>query len=789
MRRTVDEIAREKRFIWGVLYIIIFLIIFIGIAVLAYYYYALHKQISLPAANKNLQSISVVSFAAILIIAIGVGLLLLYQKQWSHLRERLLDELKRIEEKNTRLIHVISILGSINQLIIRVKTRQELLDSICRIAVEIGSFMGASIGFYDSDSRCINIVGFSGYVEDGIVEQMTKIDDNLDIFNPLRVAIRDRTYYVCNDIANDNKMEYWRRQAKSDKWRSCAVFPLRPSGENQGVLVLLSKEPFFFVEEEINILNELSDDISFALSYLEKEQQQLYAEESLRISEERYRSVIENASDGIIVVQDGKLEFFNPRVQNVIGGDETELLHKSFIDLIHPEDRDEVIERYQKRMKGEEVPSEIEVRIVSKENKILWIEVRAIMIIWNEKPAVLYFLTDITERKSLQDQLLQSQKMEAVGQLAGGIAHDFNNFLTSIIGYSQLLTLKLNKDNPLHHYAESILSSSKRAVNLTQQLLAVSRKHAFQAQIFNLNTLLKEISSMLKRIMGEHIELNMCIDPSLQNTKADVGQIEQVIMNITVNARDAMPKSGKIIFQTENVVLDKAYCQHFIDVKPGNYVLLSIIDTGHGMNEEILSHIFEPFFTTKEKGKGTGLGLSTSWGIIKQSGGHIEVQSSPGQGSTFKIYLPAVEEIPIVDKATATVTPDYHPSSNTETILLAEDEHNIRELICTVLRQEGYTVYEARDGEEALIFSKQHKGPIHLLLSDVIMPRMSGPELVKEFSLLYPGTKILLISGYTDGELALYRNECQSYPFLQKPFEPEILICLVRELLDSPPFQ
>ena len=380
------------------------------------------------------------------------------------------------------------------------------------------------------------------------------------------------------------------------------------------------------------------------------------------------------------------------------------------------------------------------------------------------------------------EQLRQAQKMEAVGRLAGGIAHDFNNLLTAITGYSDLTLRRLQPDTPLRRNVEEIKKAGDRAASLTRQLLAFSRKQVLQPKVLNLNVVVSDMEKMLQRLIGEHIELRTVLASDIGSVKADPGQIEQVIMNLAVNARDAMPHGGNLIIETENIYLNEGYATRHIAVKPGAYVMLAVSDTGEGMSEETQSRIFEPFFTTKEVGKGTGLGLSTVYGIVKQSGGNIWVYSEVGEGTAFKIYLPRVDE----------AAQEYKPSheveeslDGTEIILLAEDDERVRGLVRAVLEGYGYQVLEAEDGSAALSVSERHEGLIHLLLTDVVMPKMSGRELADQLAESRPEMKVLYMSGYTDESIVHHGVLDANTPFIQKPFEPEALARKVRELLDE----
>jgi two-component system cell cycle sensor histidine kinase/response regulator CckA len=384
--------------------------------------------------------------------------------------------------------------------------------------------------------------------------------------------------------------------------------------------------------------------------------------------------------------------------------------------------------------------------------------------------------------RQVGEQLRHAQKMESVGTLAGGIAHDFNNLLTAIIGYSELVLSRLDKANPIRAKIEEIHNAGERAVSLTRQLLAFSRKQTLEAKVIDLNSIVAGMSKLIHRLIGEDIEQVMDLAPDLGQVKADSGQIEQVIMNLAVNARDAMPHGGKLLIHTANVDADISYVRQDLSVKPGPYVMLAVSDSGCGMDEEIRSHIFEPFFTTKEKGKGTGLGLCTVYGIVKQNGGDILVDSQPGRGTTVKIYLPRVEVV--AEVAQAHCAP-VAAAGGTETVLVVEDEDTVRRLARVVLHLNGYTVLEARNADEALVICEQHPGLIHLMLTDVVMPGMSGRALFYCIAPLRPEMKVLYMSGYI--EQAIFHQDMldQPAPFIQKPFRPDALMRKVRQVLDD----
>ncbi|MEW6775971.1 MAG: ATP-binding protein [Bdellovibrionota bacterium] len=392
-------------------------------------------------------------------------------------------------------------------------------------------------------------------------------------------------------------------------------------------------------------------------------------------------------------------------------------------------------------------------------------------------------LTDVTHFKNLEEQFRQIQKMESIGRLTGGVAHDFNNMLTVINSYAALLLRDLPAGTKASDSAQQIVTAGLRAADLTKQLLAFSRKQILQPRVLNLNTVVSGAGKLLRHLIGEDVDLHIALAPDLGTVQVDPVQIEQVILNLAVNARDAMPRGGRLTIETANVPLGADYCREHAEVKPGNYVLLAISDTGHGMDKEVLAHIFEPFFTTKELGKGTGLGLATVYGIITQSGGHVWVYSEPGHGTMFKIYFPRLDRVTGDPKA-ASPREEIVPGG-TECILAVEDEPLLGTLVKDALEEKGYRIILAAGPDEALSAAKEHGEKIDLLLTDVIMPKMSGNLLAKEILKICPGVKVLYVSGYTDNAIVHHGVLDQGIAFLQKPFTPEALARKVRTVLDG----
>ena len=509
------------------------------------------------------------------------------------------------------------------------------------------------------------------------------------------------------------------------------------------------------------------------------------AQRALAESEERYRDLVENAQEVIFSLDlEGRVLSMNRAAERVTGFSREEAAGRSVFGSLAPGSLERARAMLEKKLSGVSEPTTYEVELTRKDGDRITLEVNSRLVLRDGAPvAVEGIARDITERRRLEADFQQAQKMEGIGRLAGGIAHDFNNLLTAILGQAELAKLAIDDGDQPRSELDQIVGSAKRAADLTRQLLMFARKEVTRPEPVSLNELVLDIDKLLRRLIGEDVALMTMPAPGLGLCLVDRGQMEQVLVNLAVNARDAMPHGGRLTIETANVTLDEAYARQRADVAPGAHVMLAVSDSGSGITPDVLAHIFEPFFTTKEAGKGTGLGLATCYGIVRQNHGHIAVYSEAGRGSTFRVYLPRVEGI--AGRAAPVRTPPDAMPAGTETLVLAEDEPRVRGLVATTLRRVGYTVLEASNGREALALARAHAGPIHLLVTDLVMPKMSGQALAEEMRQLFPGLPVLLVSGYTE-DAALRAGELgQGVAFLPKPFSALELARRVRASLDE----
>ncbi|HZS47690.1 MAG TPA: ATP-binding protein [Blastocatellia bacterium] len=511
------------------------------------------------------------------------------------------------------------------------------------------------------------------------------------------------------------------------------------------------------------------------------------AQEALRESEERYRNLVEMSPNGLAVYCEGQIVYINPTGAELFGAKDTaDVAGKLVIDLFHPDDCLEIQERLNKLLEDKNRISSLETRISKIDGTFSDIEMGAIPCSFHGKPAAQLVIRDVTASKRLEDQLRQAQKMEAVGRLAGGVSHDFNNLLTAILGYSEYLLNSYEPGDAKRTFVDEIKRAAERAAGLTRQLLAFSRKQTIEPKVFGLNSVVIDVERMLKRLIGENVTLVTVLDPTLNNIKADPGEIEQVIMNLALNARDAMPDGGKLTIRTANI--DSDDIKQVPITNPANsYVMLEVSDNGCGMDREAQRYCLEPFYTTKESGKGTGLGLSTVYAIVQKANGHLHLTSDLGAGTTFTIYFPTdTAAVETVAEAQESVTePEPEPVRAVETILIVEDDNMVREMIREILKKTGYNMLEAENGIAAVQLSRMYEGVIDMVITDVVMPQMNGRELVEKLIEARPQIKAIYMSGYTHDAIMKYGLGNIDGAFMQKPFASAALVSKVREVLDQ----
>lgn len=569
----------------------------------------------------------------------------------------------------------------------------------------------------------------------------------------------------------ENRGEVARNGSKSLDWMGV---PLKVNNHTFGALVVQTySKNIRYGERDKEILTFVARQVASAVEIKRNEQ-------ALRRSEARYRSLVQSSVYGIYRSSlEGRFLDVNPALITMLGyasPEEVLLLDPENDVFAQAEEHDRLIDEFRRtgRLDG------FEVKWKRKDGSAITVRISGRAVSSADEPAdVLEAIAeDVTDRRALEDQFRQAQKMEAVGRLAGGVAHDFNNLLMVISGYAEVILAQVDPASPLLEKGRAIQLAADRATTLTRQLLAFSRKQLLELKVVDVNAIVQDMERLLRPLIGENIDLVTVLSPEAAHTRADAGQLEQVIMNLVVNAKDAMPAGGRLTLRTENVVLDENHRRGQQFIRPGNYVTLMVSDTGMGMDRETQSRIFEPFFTTKEKGKGTGLGLSTVYGIVKQSGGYVMVQSELGRGTTFQIYLPLVKGT--VEKRSVTVP---EAVGGTETILLVEDEESVRQLVRDTLSAKGYKVLEAENGEAGFAAAASHQGKLDLVITDVVMPGMGGREMVKQLIETRPGIKVLYLSGYTEDAIISDGSIEKGTAFLQKPFTLQSLSRKVREVL------
>ena len=681
-----------------------------------------------------------------------------------------ITERKQAEEEIRRRNRELAMLNSIIAASVTSLEPEEILETACRELAKAFDVPRATAAMLDRQKTTATKV--AEYLVEG---QPIGLEHSWPVSTDpsLQHIMTHKAPLIIDDTSTDPRLVSIQDMLRERGITSMVMLPLIVQDEVIGSLRLGDLKSRSFSNEEIGLAWSVADQVAGALARtrLDKERRQLSA-------------AIEQTAESVIITDTrSTILYVNPAFARVSGYNRAEVVGFR-PSILNSGKQDTVF--YQDLWTTISAGQVWQGRFINKKKDgTLYTDEATITPVRSETGDIVNYVSvqrDITNELKLEEQYRQTQKMEAVGRLAAGIAHDFNNLLTAINGFATLIQNELSSTDPLQELVEKILHSGERAADLVRQLLAFSRRQVVKPQVLNLNTVVTNMDKMLPRIIGEHIELATVLTPDLWSIKADPSQIEQIIVNLAVNASDAMPDGGQLTIETANVIIDQDYAAEHLDAQPGEHVLLCVSDTGTGMTEEVKGHIFEPFFTTKEVGKGTGLGLATVFGIIKQSNGHIWVYSEPGHGSVFRVYLPRVTQA-VPSSFVSNLTPML--PQGMETVLLVEDEAMVRELAARVLRQQGYTVLEVANGPEALRLVRGYDHKIDLLLTDVIMPQMNGQMLAEELKILRPETKVLFTSGYTHNSIMRRGVLKPGVRFIQKPFSPLDLTRKVREILDD----
>ncbi len=690
---------------------------------------------------------------------------------------------KRAEESLQEMNRTLRMLLKCNEVLIREGNEKELLENICGILVEEGGYRCAWVAFAHNDFKGrVTIVASSG-LDPGPNQMpyLTELDGDKGK-GPTGTAVRTGRPSVVSDVMNDPRYASWRDLAVRTGYRSSLSAPLVHSGNVLGALTVCAFEADAFNDEEINLMSQLAGDLAYGIVSLRTAAEQKRMELELVASEK-------NLAEAQKIARLGSWEYDLERDEELRSDEFFRILgvsprkggraDDSIFDYIHPDDRETVREKITETLeKG--MPYDAEYRIIRPDGAVRVLHARGVTMEGATGKTARFVGTamDITERKKLERQYLQAQKMEVVGQLAGGIAHDFNNILTAIIGFQHLLHDRLNDDGA-KHFSRQVTMLAEKASFLTRDLLAFSRKQPMNPKPLDLNENIQKLGKLLERLIGEDVELRLNLQEGKLPLMAVSGHLEQVFMNLATNARDAMPGGGLLTIKTESVHIDEDFVRVYGYGAPGEYALVSVSDTGCGMDEETRMKVFEPFFTTKEVGKGTGLGLSTAYGIIRKHGGFLSVYSEPGEGSTFRIYLPLEDQEAGAEHA---LSAHVLPPRGTETILLVEDESEVREMTRTLLENHGFRVLATGDGEQAVKMFTENAGGVDLLLLDVIMPKKNGKEIYDEIREFRPDIKTIFISGYT-ADIVEQKGIPETCHLMSKPFSPHDFLWKIRNVL------
>ena len=696
-----------------------------------------------------------------------------------------ISERKEAEQHVRRLNRLYLVLSRCNAAIFRSRSEAELFQEVCRIVAEEGGFRIGWVGKLDPATNVVAPIAKAGAVA-GYLDEVTIMAGDGPLSNgPTGRCIREGRSVASTDFAHDSFTEPWREAAARYGLRSSICLPLSCQGRTMHVLGMYSSEALFFSREEVELAEEIGESLTFALGRLELERERERAEQERRISQERLELALDASNEGY---WDWNVEtnewYLSPRFSTMLGYEPGEFqVDQGFLrESVHPEDREEMEKQQMMLLHGKVSASSLEFRARKKDGGYIWLLGKAKVVARDARglpQRVVGTRLDITERKSLEQQFLQAQKMESVGRLAGGVAHDFNNHLTVINGYSALLGKQLPKGSAMAGPMQAIREAGERAAGLTRQLLAFSRKEIEHREVLDPNAVITGMRQMIARLMGENVTLSLELEPEVGLVCLDPTHLEQVILNLTINARDAVGEGG-------NVTVRTGWAKREGAAPPpdgtGKFVQLTVSDNGCGMTPEVQQHIFEPFYTTKDRSHGTGLGLATVFAIVQGGGGFIEVESAPGKGSSFQVFLPR-----LADLVVGAAKPQSVPLSlkGSETILVVEDDEDVREIAGAILRHFGYQVLTATAGDEALALAADLAQPIAAVVSDLRMPGMSGPELVRELLRARPRLKVLYVSGYAGETLSPEALAETGGSFVPKPFTPEKLAAKVRELLSG----
>ncbi len=697
---------------------------------------------------------------------------------------RMADQREQAERDLLRANRALRVLSICNEALVRVDDEQELLQVICDTIVREGGYRVCWVGYaVDAEGRPVRSVAAAGISREELEALSVSQDEEPERKGPVCRAISTGAPVIIRDLSSEPGFGPWREAAQRYGYRSGIGLPLIQDGQAFGGLGIFSEQPDAFGGSEVRLLTELANDLAFGISAIRTRNDR---EEKDRL----IGSIFAGMGEGLIVVdRQYRILAANGEYCRQVGREEASVVGRPCYEVSHGSERHctENGEDCAAARCFETGRSHTAVHVHRHgESDVSYVEIRSFPIrdASGAVTSVIEILNDVTERRRLEEQLRQSQKLEAVGTLAGGVAHDFNNILSAVIGYAHIALMKAGEDDPLRHDLEQVLAASERATTLTQSLLAFSRKQPIRTEPVAVNDIVSRFEKFLRRLVREDIEMRLELDRDEATVMADRGQMEQVLMNLVTNARDAMPQGGRLTIRTGRAALDESFIQAHGYGAVGAFATLVVTDTGTGMDQATQRNIFEPFFTTKEQGKGTGLGLSMVYGIVKKHDGFINVYSEPGRGATFRIYLPLVA-MQASSASDVAGREDTAVLGGRETVMVAEDDEALRRLTATVLRHFGYTVLEAKDGEDAVQVFSRHRDAISLVVLDGIMPKKNGRETLREIRALRPDMRTILVSGYADG---LFEGEDQRGPgllFLQKPLSPQTLARSVRAMLDG----